>query len=449
MSNVADVQGYIYKQAPKEYLSILETVQEYINNNCWELHQTKGSKKDKKEKIMSFIHKFIKDKSTTCTNFSELELITKLYSDINEFSVLTDALEDETVEEININAWNNIQAKLGSGKLIRLSPFASPGQAVDILQKLLQQSGVTIDKGRPEAEAHIGSRIRIAALINPLVDADVGVACSIRKLSKRVFTKEKYLANDFASAEELEFLTSCLRYGASTIVAGKVNSGKTTFENYLLSNIPNEKRIYTIESGARELNLVRCDENGIPINNVVHTLTRPSENKLEDITQEKLVVKALRFDPDIIVVAEMRDIEAYAGQEASLTGHTVVTSLHAGSPKQAHNRVANLCRKLYPIDYQTALIQACSAFPIVVFVHQTDDYVRRIMEVSEVVVDGTNIRYNPLYKYKVLSNEVVDGVTVTRGEHLKVGIPSTDLVELFSNNSMPSSQIEKFTGGTA
>ena len=43
----------------------------------------------------------------------------------------------------------------------------------------------------------------------------------------------------------------------SVKLAGATSSGKTTLLNALLSTIPNNKRIFTIESGSRELSLVR------------------------------------------------------------------------------------------------------------------------------------------------------------------------------------------------
>ena len=46
-----------------------------------------------------------------------------------------------------------------------------------------------------------------------------------------------------------------------------------------LTTIPDSKRIFTIENGSRELELVR-EENGKVTNSVVHTLTRDSENVL-------------------------------------------------------------------------------------------------------------------------------------------------------------------------
>ena len=63
-----------------------------------------------------------------------------------------------------------------------------------------------------------------------------------------------------------------MRYGVSFVVAGATFSGKTTLLNALLKTMPDEKRIFTIENGSRELDLVRKDEEARIINNVVHTL---------------------------------------------------------------------------------------------------------------------------------------------------------------------------------
>ncbi len=74
------------------------------------------------------------------------------------------------------------------------------------------------------------------------------------------------------------------------------------------------KRIYSIENGSRELALVRRKD-GRVVNSVIHTLTRDSENERQRVDQIALLDMALRFNPDIIVVGEMRGPEANAAQE--------------------------------------------------------------------------------------------------------------------------------------
>ena len=98
-------------------------------------------------------------------------------------------------------------------------------------------------------------------------------------LHPAMVNRESLIASESITDEMLSFLETCLRYGVSFVVAGRTSSGKTTLLNSLLGSVPDCKRIYTIESGARELSLVKRDENGRVINNVVHTLSRPSESR--------------------------------------------------------------------------------------------------------------------------------------------------------------------------
>ena len=157
--------------------------------------------------------------------------------------------------------------------------------------------------------------------------------------------------------------------------------------NSLLSSVPDYKRIYTIENGARELSLIKRDVSGRIINNVVHTLSRPSDKKESNITQEDLVVTSLRFDPDIICIGEMRDSEASSAIEASSTDHTVVTTVHGDGGRRAHRRIAFLAQKAEAKNEVGILMeQAALAFPIVVFVHKLANNARKVMEITECVV---------------------------------------------------------------
>ena len=176
-------------------------------------------------------------------------------------------------------------------------------------------------------------------------------SCTFAELLRDCFVNFKDNVFQFRlriACERASELKTCLRYGVSFVVAGRTSSGKTTLLNSLLGSIPDSKRIYTIESGARELSLVKRDEQGRVINNVVHTLSRPSDKDIYDITQEDLVMAALRFDPDVICVGEMRDAEAHSAVEASSTDHTVLTTVHGGGGRYAHRRIAFLSQRSLP-----------------------------------------------------------------------------------------------------
>ena len=145
-------------------------------------------------------------------------------------------------------------------------------------------------------------------LKTPLVDEDVGVTASIRIVNPQNMQKEDFVKGGTATGPMLDFLAACLRYGVSVCVAGATGSGKTTVAGWLLTTIPDNKRIFTIENGSRELDLVR-EKDGRVCNSVIHTITRESENAKQNIDQDMLLDMALRYHPDIICVGEMRSAE--------------------------------------------------------------------------------------------------------------------------------------------
>jgi pilus assembly protein CpaF len=302
-----------------------------------------------------------------------------------------------------------------------------------------------IDNATPIAQGHLPNNTRITALKTPIVDDDCGIAVSIRLLHPQRVDRQCLIDSGMATEEMVSFLEMCIRYGVSLVVAGRTSSGKTTLLNALLTSIPNAKRSYSIESGARELFLVRRDRLGDVKNNVVHTLTRPSENAAYNISQENLVVAALRFDPDIVVVGEIRDAEANSAVEASLTGHTVVTTVHSGPAESAHGRISLLCQRRFQLGMEVSLAQSRQAFPLVVFAHKCEDNSRKIMDISECAVSPEGkTEYRCLYRYEITKNDYVDSKYLIEGHFVKVNQPSEHLCMLLTRNGVPKDVLESF-----
>lgn len=168
---------------------------------------------------------------------------------------------------------------------------------INVVRRMLHVSGMVLDNTSPAILGHLSKNIRIAVLNPPLVDEDVGVAASIRIVNAQKLKKEDFLRSGTAADEMMELMSALVRYGVSTTVAGATSSGKTTLTDWLLTTIPHDKRIFTIENGSRELDLVERDENGKIINKVIHTITRESEDEKKSITQDSLLDMALRFPP--------------------------------------------------------------------------------------------------------------------------------------------------------
>ena len=405
--------------------------------------------KSKTEELKAYIGKYLYDTNYSVVGFDTKELVERLFEEMAEYSILTKHLADPDIEEININGWDDVALTHLDGRIEKAKEhFFSPTHAIDIVKKLLQHSGMIIDNAAPIAQGHLPNNTRVTALKEPIVDADRGIAVSIRMLHPQRVDRESLLQTESITDEMLYFLEVCLRYGVSFVVAGRTSSGKTTLLNSLLGSIPDGKRIYTIESGARELSLIKRDENGKVVNNVVHTLSRPSDKEAYDISQEDLVMAALRFDPDIICVGEMRDAEAHSAVEASSTDHTVVTTVHGGGGRYAHRRIAFLSQRRFPIDMKISMQQAALAFPVVVFAHKLEDNSRKVMDISECVVhDDGELEYRTLYRYQINSNEYKDGRFHIIGEFIKENSPSDYLCTKLLRGGIPQEILHKFNEG--
>jgi pilus assembly protein CpaF len=239
----------------------------------------------------------------------------------------------------------------------------------------------------------------------------------------------------------LDFLSLCVRYGISVCVAGATSSGKTTVVGWILTTVPDSKRIYTIESGSRELALVR-EKNGRVINSVIHTLTRDSDNDRQRVDQISLLDMALRFNPDIVVVGEMRGAEANAAQEAARVGVAVLTTIHSNSCEATYRRMVSLCKRAVDLSDQTLMDYVTEAYPIVVFCKQLEDKQRRMMEIQEceILPDGTRV-YRPLFQYVITENRMEADGFIIEGHHEQVNCISDSFARRLLENGMPQALI--------
>ena len=235
--------------------------------------------------------------------------------------------------------------------------------------------------------------------------------------------------------------------GRLVAVTGVSGSGKTTIMAWLLSNVPNNRRLITIEEGSREFDLVKRDAQGNILNSVVHLLTRPSENPALNINQDFLLERVLRKHPDVIGVGEMRSAaESLSAAESSRTGHTVCTTIHSNSCNSTYRRMMTLAKRKYNMDDSILMQIMVEAYPIIVFTKQLEDRSRKIMEIieGEDYQDGRLIAHS-LYKYEVEDNVTDDrGETRVVGHHKKIGLISDSLKKRLLDNGISNKELEEF-----
>lgn len=430
----ADAEG-------RDFASVLKEVQAYLSKEYSSLVTAEGSE-DARAQIRRFAGKYIQDHRISVPGMDTETLIAAIYSEMAEFGFLTKYIYGEGIEEIDINAWDDVEVQFAGGVTEKLAEhFDSPEHAINVVRRMLHVSGMVLDDASPSVLGHLSKNIRIAVLKTPIVDEDVGVAASIRIVNPQSMKKQDFIKGGTATGQMLDFLAQCIRYGISVCVAGATSSGKTTLLGWLLTTIPDGKRIYSIENGSRELALVRRKE-GRVVNSVIHTLTRDSENERQRVDQIALLDMALRFNPDIIVVGEMRGPEANAAQEAARTGVAVVTTIHSMSCDATYRRMVSLCKRAVDMGDDTLMGFVTEAYPIVAFCKQLENKDRRLMEIMEceILPDGTR-KFRPLFQYQITENRVEDGKFIIKGSHRQVNPISEGLARRLMENGMPQEML--------
>lgn len=430
----------------RDFQSVLKEVQEYISSHFSTLI-TNRDLEDSKDQMKRYISKYIMDQRISVKGMEVDALIGELYTEMAEYGFLTKYIFGKGIEEIDINSWQDIEVQYSDGRNVKLEEsFDSPEHAINVIRRMLHVSGMVLDNASPAVLGHLSKNIRIAVLKTPLVDEDVGISASIRIVNPQSMKKEDFVRSGTATEEMLDFLANIIRYGISVCVAGATSSGKTTVLGWLLTTIPNNKRIYTIENGSRELDLIRY-ENGRPINSVIHTITRDSDNDKQRVDQITLLDMALRFNPDIAVVGEMRGAEANAAQEAARTGIAVLTTIHANSCEATYRRMVSLCKRAVEMTDDTLLGYVTEAYPIIVFCKQLENKQRRMMEVMEceILPDGTRSN-RPLFQYIITENSLdASGQFIIEGAHQKQNPISDSLAKRLLENGMPIQMIHRMT----
>lgn len=452
----SNTQNLFFKSEKKwDFSDVLNEVQSYISSKYSALvidgiNNVNSGNDEVKRQVKRYIGKYLLDCRISVEGLSQAELVDKLYTEMAEFSFLTKYIFGTGIEEININSWDDIEVQYSNGTSVKLDEkFESPEHAINVVRRMLHVSGMVLDNTSPAILGHLSKNIRIAVLKTPLVDEDVGVAASIRIVNAQKLKKEDFINSGTATDEMMELLSALVRYGVSTTVAGATSSGKTTLTGWLLTTIPHDKRIFTIENGSRELDLVERGKDGKILNKVVHTITRESEDERKSVTQDDLLDMALRFHPDYIVVGEMRSSEADSAQEAARTGHTVITTIHSNSCESTWRRMVTLCKRKYPnVDDKVILNLVTEAFPIVVYAKQLENKQRRIMEIMEceICADGTR-KYHSLYRYNITENRIENGKFIVKGTHEKVEEISKSLQRRLLENGMPQSELDRILKG--
>jgi type IV secretion system protein VirB11 len=135
-----------------------------------------------------------------------------------------------------------------------------------------------------------------------------------------------------SQAQPIAYLRAAIAARKTILISGGTSTGKTTFLNAMLGEIPPHERVILVED-TPELRLP--GENGVGLVAVKGEL---GEAK---VTANELLQAALRLRPDRIVLGELRGAESVSFLRAINTGHPgSFSTIHANSLRGALDQLA-------------------------------------------------------------------------------------------------------------
>lgn len=258
-------------------------------------------------------------------------------------------LDEAGVSEISVNVPGKVWIE-AAGK--PRAEYEVPDLTSDLLAQLSRQiaasSDQLINEEKPLLSAALPTGERVQVVAPPA--APNGYALSIRKQVLRSMNLDDYakqgafdmtqLTREITISDEVkalksslkkgnvqEFLSLAVRSQQNMVISGGTSTGKTTFLNALLQEIPMDERIITIED-TREVNA--------PHGNLLNLIAAKGDQGRSLVTIQDLLEATLRLRPDRIILGELRGKEAYTFLRAINTGHPgSICTLHADSPAGA------------------------------------------------------------------------------------------------------------------
>ena len=178
-----------------------------------------------------------------------------------------------------------------------------------------------------------------------------------------------------AQAEPIAFLREAVRQRRTILVSGGTSTGKTTFLNAMLGEIPKQERVVLVED-TPELKLP--GENGVGLVAVKGEL---GEAK---VTANELLQAALRLRPDRIVLGELRGAESVSFLRAINTGHPgSFSTIHANSLRGALEQLSLMVMQTgIGLTRQDTIAYAASVIDVVVQLERGADGRRGIAQIA-------------------------------------------------------------------
>lgn len=254
--------------------------------------------------------------------------------------------------------------------------FTSPSDLEKIVYRLAYKAGIEPSSAQPIVEGVLqpeGYRVHIVLdAVSPK-----GHTFTIRRFREVPFTIIDLIDRRMIDPWLAALLWIAVENKIGIVIYGVTGAGKTTLLNSVAMLLPPEYKIVTVED-TPEINLP-FHENWVRL--VSRRSTDPS---VQNVTLQTLIESAMRQRPEVLIVGEIRALEAHPFFQAVTSGHGGLTTIHAEDTVSLIKRLSSP-----PLNVPKSIISSARLYVGVQRTIRGDKVIRRVTRIHEVE------EYNP------------------------------------------------------
>ncbi len=303
----------------------------------------------KTEEISGFARELEQEIGSASVDFGALGMDTGI-EDAPVVKLLQSVFEDAVqvrASDIHIEPQeNNLQIRFRIDGMLHLQTQADSKIASALVLRLKLMAKMDISERRLPQDGRFNLQVRQQPLDIRIssMPTQFGESVVMRLLSQ----SEGVLALDklgMPADMMLRFRKTMERNSSMVLVTGPTGSGKTTTLYAALAEMNRqEKKVITVED---------------PVEYRLPGINQVQVNEKIELTFSRVLRSALRQDPDVILVGEIRDEEtAMIGLRAAMTGHMVLSTLHTNDAAGTPTRLMDMGAPSYLVATSLQLVVA-------------------------------------------------------------------------------------------
>jgi Flp pilus assembly CpaF family ATPase len=290
-------------------------------------------------------------------------------------------LDDPRTNEVKINGRIILIQESGCPFVVAPETFASGDEVRRRAVQLATMLGVRLDGSHPQETLPVAYGTRVHVTIAPRIADDDGALVCIRRGRDEAWQLEDLVRRGSLDGATAALLQLCCRAGCSVLIAGRTGSGKTGLLEALANSWPGSPHIISIEDHTLEIGIRNT---GLWTRELVDT-------QHDAHAFGRAAREALRQTPGLLLPGETRGAEAGAILALALSGHPVITTLHARTAAEAIRRFAGYAAQpgayMYEGRRDDSLADGCAAFDVVLVMDMIAATGRRVL-VEGALLDG-------------------------------------------------------------